>query len=271
MCMSQKDLDCIANGVRYWEPGVKIKEMEPGYDRDRLQEFDRKHPNGAKFANSYSLEVIHPPGGDAHTVVRRLEKNNKGKLVPGQIVVSMEEVFDAIDELHRGNNHMGQERTWTYCKDKSFNISQNLVKHYCKTCTVCCKKNPVTKLTKGSRKPIKSRAFRESFQFNLINFCKLRKRVPIGVLTHWILVIKDHDTGFIYLCALPRKQANQVTYKLQEIFGVIGYSKIMHSDNGKEFRAKIVLELLRNLNLNICSVYGQPHCPQDQGSVESMN
>ncbi len=59
--------------------------------------------------------------------------------------------------------------------------------------------------------------------------------------------------------------------KLEDIFGVIGYPKIMHSDNGKEFRAKIVLELLRNLNPNILSVYGQPRYPQDQGSIESMN
>jgi hypothetical protein len=134
-----------------------------------------------------------------------------------------------------------------------------------------CKKNPVTKTTKGSRKPIKSKTFRKRLQFDLIDFHKLRKRDPFGLLVHWILVIKDHAIGFIYLCALPRKQANLVTFKLMEIFCVIGYPKIMHSDDGKEFRAKIVLELLHNLNPNIISVYGQPHCPQYQGSVESMN
>ncbi len=174
-----------------------------------------------------------------HTLMRRLEKNNKSKLIPGQIVEFKEEVFDAIDEWHRGNNHMGQERTWTYCKDKYFNVSQNLVNHCCKTCIVCCKKNLVTKPTKGSRKPIKSRTFRERFQFDLIDFCKLRKSDPFGVLMRWLLVIKNQATWFIHLCALPRKRANLVAYKLQEMFGVIGYPKIMHSDNGKEFRAKV--------------------------------
>jgi hypothetical protein len=62
-----------------------------------------------------------------------------------------------------------------------------------------------------------------------------------------------------------------VAYKLQEIFGVIGYSKIMHSDNGKEFKAKVLLELLCKFNPNILSVYGRPRRPQDQGSVENMN
>ncbi len=82
-CRSQKDLDYITNGVRHWELGVKIKEMELGYEKNRLMEFFRKHPNGSKFVNSYSLEVIHPPDGDPRIVVRRLEKYSKGKLVPG--------------------------------------------------------------------------------------------------------------------------------------------------------------------------------------------
>ncbi len=84
------------------------------------------------------------------------------------MVVSKEEVFDAIDEWHQGKNHMGQERTWTYCKDKYFNVSQNLAKHYCEICIVCCQKNPITRPTKGSRKPIKSRTFRERFQSDLM-------------------------------------------------------------------------------------------------------
>ena len=83
----------------------------------------------------------------------------------------------------------------------------------------------------------------------------------------WILVVKDHATWFI----LPRKQADLVAYKLQEMCGVIGYPKIMHSDNGKDFKAKIVLELLCNFNPNILSVYRQPACSQDRGSVENMN
>jgi hypothetical protein len=42
-------------------------------------------------------------------------------------------------------------------------------------------------------------------------------------------------------------------------------------ETSSEPRLFLILELLRNLNPNILSVYGQPCCPQDQGSVESMN
>jgi hypothetical protein len=62
-----------------------------------------------------------------------------------------------------------------------------------------------------------------------------------------------------------------VAYKLQEIFCIIGYPKIFHTDNGKEFTAKIVLQFLCHLNPNILTVACQPCCPSDQGSFESMN
>ncbi len=56
------------------------------------------------------------------------------------------------------------------------------VKHYCETCPACMKKNPITQAAKGSRKPIRSRRYRDRFQFDLIDFRKLRKRDPFGVL-----------------------------------------------------------------------------------------
>ncbi len=76
------------------------------------------------------------------------------------------------------------------------------------------------------------------------------------------MTLKDHATGLTYICALPREHAHLVAYKLQEIFGLIGYPKIFHTDNGKEFTAKCVLEFLRHLNPNILAVTGRfaPSC-----------
>jgi len=55
------------------------------------------------------------------------------------------------------------------------------------------------------------------------------------------------------------------------MFGIIGYPKIFHTDNGKEFTAKIVLKVLRGMNPHIYVVTGCTRRPYDQGSVESMN
>ena len=86
-----------------------------------------------------------------------------------------------------------------------------------------------------------------------------------------VMTIKDHPTGLTYLCALPRKLSHLIAYKLQEIFGIIGYPKIFHTDNGKEFTAKLVLKVLCDMNPHIYAVTGRPRRPSDQGSVESMN
>jgi transposase InsO family protein len=86
----------------------------------------------------------------------------------------------------------------------------------------------------------------------------------------WVMTIKDHATGLTYLCALPRKRPHLVVYKLQEIFGIIGYPKIFHTDNGKEFTAKVVLKALREMNPHIYAVTSRPRCPSDQGSVETL-
>ena len=86
-----------------------------------------------------------------------------------------------------------------------------------------------------------------------------------------MLTIKDHASGLMYLCALPQKSPDLIAYKLQEIFGLIGYPKIFHTDNGKDFTAKSILTFLCHLNPNVLTVTGRPRRPRDQGSIENMN
>jgi len=86
----------------------------------------------------------------------------------------------------------------------------------------------------------------------------------------WVLTIKDHATGLMYLCALPRKRPDLIAYKLQETFGLIGYPKIFHTDNGKEFTAKSIIKFLHHLNPNVLNVTGLSRHPHDQGSIENM-
>ena len=190
MCRPQQDIDYIIHVLQNWRVGVNIKFMDPCPERDSICKFRRANHNGAKYAKQYVLEEIVIPGSDMpRTVLRRMESG-----AIGRIVVSREEVFNCIDEWHRDNGHMGQERTWGYCKEKYWNIAQVLVKHYCETCPACMKKNPITQPAKGSRKPIRSRRYRDRFQIDLIDFRKLRKRDPFGVLMRWVMTIKDHST-----------------------------------------------------------------------------
>ncbi len=261
LCRPQRELDLIAQVVMNWQTDVCLKEMEPGPKKDWLTKFWRKYNLGSKWVALFHAEEIQAPGSPPCIIVRRIENKGQGKKtkkVPGRIVVSRKQVFNAIDEWHCGNGHVGKESTSTYYQEQYFNCTQRLVRIYCATCFTCMWKNPITKPARGRRKPILSKTFCDRFQLDLIDFHKLRKCDPFGVLMRWVLAIKDHCTGLVYLCALPCKRPKLVAYKFQEIFGFIGYPKIIHTDNGKEFTRKLTLQFLHDLNPNNLTVTGRP-------------
>jgi hypothetical protein len=90
------------------------------------------------------------PREEPRIILRRRELDKDGKKNAGWIVVSREQVFDAIDEWHRGHVHMGQERMWTYCWSKYFNVTQRLVRVYCEMCVACSKKNSTRRRAAGN-------------------------------------------------------------------------------------------------------------------------
>jgi hypothetical protein len=79
--------------------------------------------------------------------------------------------------------------------------------------------------TKGAKKPILSSEFRNRIQVDLIDMRVMRKRDIYGNMQRWIMTVKDHSTGLVYLCALPQKKAIFDAVKLEKYFGFIGYPK----------------------------------------------
>ena len=157
----------------------------PEYDQyQAVKKFQETHKEGYKYAEKYMVEYIELPDGSQRHVLRRRKKNCENG---GCIVVSQEQVFEAIDEWHCAKGHMGMECTHNACCQKYFNCTQVLVKTYVETCFVCMQKNPSVRALCGSRKPIVSNHYREQFQVDLIDFQKMRKRDPFGVLMRWIV------------------------------------------------------------------------------------
>ena len=267
VCRPQEEVNKIIYVLENWEVGTRIHMITNMERRQAVKAFRDTHKFGYKWVKSYSLHYIGLPDGTRRPLLRRIEPNR----AVGRIVVSREDVFNAIDEGHRYRGHRGQERTHTYCSEKYYNCTQALVRIYCETCFVCMQKNPAVAPLKGSRKPIRSNDFRDRFQVDLIDFRKMRKRDPFGVLMRWIVTVKDHATGFTHVSAIPQKRASYVAHRLQELFRLIGYPSIFHTDNGEEFTAHTVLKFLRQGNPNILTVTGRPRKPSDQGSVECMN
>ena len=83
----------------------------------------------------------------------------------------------------------------------------------------------------------------------------------------WFLTVKDHSTGLMAVFAILRKMVNYVAYKLEKYFGLVGYPPIFHTDNGNEFAAKVIIDMLKLIN----PVTGRPRMPRDKGSIEWSN
>jgi hypothetical protein len=86
---------------------------------------------------------------------------------------------------------------------------------------------------KGSVTPIRSAHYRDRMQVDLIDMRTCRRKNPFGLLMQYVVVCKDHFTGFMAAARIPRKRASYVAYVLTDIFGHFGFPRILHTDNGK--------------------------------------
>lgn len=114
-------------------------------------------------------------------------------------------------------------------------------------------------------KPIKSKDFNVREQMDLTDF----QSCPDGEFK-WLLNYQDHSTKFLYLRPLKTKQAVEVAFELLKIFLEQGAPFILQSDNGREFTAGIIKELV-TLWPECKIIHGRPRHLQSQGFVERSN
>lgn len=114
-------------------------------------------------------------------------------------------------------------------------------------------------------KPIIHQEFNSRSQVDLID---LQSKAD-GVYK-FIMVYQDHLTKFVILRALESKTAEEVASNLKNIFSIFRAPCIFHTDNGREFKNKIVYELAK-LWPEVNIVHGKPRHSKTQESVERCN
>jgi hypothetical protein len=105
------------------------------------------------------------------------------------------------------------EKTLGLLKPQYYSATVDLVKVFVDNCSVCHQKNTGIQKKKGARKPMRT----------------IRRRDVYGHMQRWIMTVKDHSTGLIYLAALPRKMAKYVATELEKFFGFVEYPTIFHT------------------------------------------
>jgi len=86
----------------------------------------------------------------------------------------------------------------------------------------------------------------------------------------YIVHAKDHFTRFSWAAPLEKKEAIHVASFLFHVFTQFGPPTILQSDNGKEFVAQIIHDLVA-LWPETRIINGRPRHPQSQGLIERGN
>ena len=287
-CLTQEEWSAIVDSLSKWKVESQIEdEMEKqqylAFRKEHFDEWKSEKDTFYKWNKKYAVEEGQLASGDAVKRLVRIEPNRRAKknastgnsdtqesAGPHRLVVPILQIFDVLNEAHNVG-HLGTERTYTNVSEKYYSVTQGMVSIFVAGCYHCGQKQPAIKAAKGAKKPIVSHEFRDRFQIDLIDMRKKKIKNIYGVYQRWIMTLKDHATGITYIRSLPFKKAEYVAHEVDFIFGYIGCPHIFHSDNGKEFVAKMILDLLKELDPKIASVTGRPRTPRDQGSVESMN
>lgn len=195
---------------------------------------------------------------ESHVIAKR--KDQKDVFI---YIVPLEDFFSKLLEVHTLIGHGGRDKMIYHIK-KKWRIPRSVVSLFISCCVTCNLKR--TAPSKGVVvKPIITDGFNMRAQVDLVDF----QSCPDGEY-HWLMNYQDHATKFLQLRPLKSKHAANVAEELVKIFSIFGAPAILQSDNGREFVAAVIKELV-DLWPNCKIVHSRPRHPQSQGSIERAN
>ncbi len=121
-------IDCIRNVVYTWHDYAdRAKDHTLSKQEEKaFTLFKQANKAGNKWIKQYKTFELNV-NGTMKVILCRMEsqkdENGEENLELGREVISQEEVFDAINDIHQSTDHMGMERTHTPCADKYFSIA----------------------------------------------------------------------------------------------------------------------------------------------------
>ena len=84
-----------------------------------------------------------------------------------------------------------------------------------------------------------------------------------------LLTIIDHFSKYGWIYCIPDKSMETVFLKIKQVFAQFMPPKILHTDNGAEFKNKLIKSYWEGKGINF--VNGTPGHPQSQGAIEAFN
>jgi transposase InsO family protein len=136
------------------------------------------------------------------------------------------------------------------------------------------KRQEIHQLTHATRrntviKPIVATAPNQHWQMDLFDMQKFKS--PQNRQAEYVLSVIDVFSKYIWLKPLTKKDAPPVARALEQVFNENGTRpKKIQSDNGTEFTAKVMTNLLKQQPV-VVQVFSNSYSPTSQGIVERSN
>lgn len=229
---------------------------------DAIREIlDSNNPEKKKTSRQYRLTRKYDTMevGDKRVLIKKMRSNED----PIVVIIPVEEFFDILLQYHRATGHGGRDKMLFALKNK-FYVPKPAIEIFLSLCKMCNMKKCQQHRNIVVR-PITTKDFNLRSQVDLIDF----QSTPCDEYK-WLMNYQDHSTKFCLLRPLKTKCATDVAMELLKIFLDFGAPHILQSDNGREFTADVIKELV-HMWPDCKIVHGRPRHPQSQGSIERCN
>ncbi|GBC52214.1 KRAB-A domain-containing protein 2-like [Rhizophagus irregularis DAOM 181602=DAOM 197198] len=208
-------------------------------------------------------------GGDS-VVCKNNNKRTKtaldkeGKSADFLPILVLEEMYKTICLEHVQNVHCGQKNLYRKLRSKWYGVKKKIIEEFVNHCEICVPRRTMSKSTLAAR-PIVAKRFLSRVQMDLVD---LRQYSDNDF--KYILHVRDHFSRYSWAKPLTSKEPAAIAGILYEIFCQFGPPIILQSNNGKEFTAQIIKNLV-DLWPGLKLVNGRPRHPQSQGLIERAN
>ncbi|CAF1500165.1 unnamed protein product, partial [Rotaria sordida] len=217
--------------------------------------------NEKEIALLKKYDVIHV--GRQQKLVKNIN-SSEGDIIKYYLI--LDELFDSIYTAHIKIGYRDINSTMREIKKSMLVLQKTHIKLFISGCHECKIKQTKPKNSpKLVVQPVISNDFNEHGQVDLIDM----QSCPDATFKV-ILNYQDHFTKFCILKAMKTKTAAEVAYHLLDIFTTFGAPRILQSDNGREFVAKVIEELA-DMWKDLKIVHGRARHSKSQGSVERSN
>ncbi len=218
---SVEQYNYIIKVLTNWGDDAVLREALPDDpNANACRNYRKENIQGYSYVKLFVLEEAQGLDGS----LKKILKHNKS----GGIVLHMLDIFNVIHKAHSRQGHLKVDKTLANCT-MFYSPTYELCKLFVNNCFVCHERHPNVPARKGAKKPILSSEFWDRIQVDLIDMQTMRKRDVYGQMQRWIMTVKDHLTGLVYLSALPRKKATFVAAELEKFFGFVSYPEIFHT------------------------------------------